>query len=91
MPLGDARLPSADGLLFRRMEKLYDREVPGLLAVHGPYISERFGFEKSSTPLMMATMITGNLRTLKTCANIPPLRRAQRDIDLRPELYTPLL
>src|SRR5215475_12158050 len=90
MPLDDIKLSFADGLLFRRMEKLYDREVPACSLFSGPYyFMEQLGFRKIiDTTFMMASMITGNPDAEDVRKYFRALRRAQRDIDLRPELYT---
>jgi hypothetical protein len=90
MPRDDIKLSFADGLLFRRMEKLYDREVPAASLFSGPYyFMEQLGFRKIiDTTFMMATMITGNPDREDLRKYFHALRKAQRDIDLRPELYT---
>ena len=90
MPHADISLSFADGLLFRRMEKLIDREVPAVSLFSGPYyFAEQLGFRKViDTTFMMASMITGNPDVGDVRRYFAALRRAQRDIDLRPELYT---
>ena len=90
MPHADISLSFADGLLFRRMEKLIDREVPAVSLFSGPYyFAEQLGFRKViDTTFMMASMITGNPDMGDVRRYFGTLRRAQRDIDLRPELYT---
>jgi hypothetical protein len=83
-------LSFADGMLFRRMELLIEGKVPAAALFSGPYyFAEQLGFRKIiDTTFMIATMISGNpdLEDLRKFFNA--LRRAQRDIDLRPELYT---
>jgi hypothetical protein len=90
MPISDMKLSYADGLLFSRMAKMYDRQVPAVSVFSGAYyFLEQMGFRKvMDTSFMMATAITGNpeLSDLRKFFNA--LRKAQRDIDLRPELYT---
>jgi hypothetical protein len=90
MPLSDINLSFADGLLFRRMEKLIDGEVPAVSLFSGPYyFAEQLGFRKViDTTFMMASMITGHPDPEDVKRYFGALRRAQRDIDLRPELYT---
>jgi hypothetical protein len=90
MPIADIRLSFADGLLFRRMEKLIDGEVPAVSLFSGPYyFAEQLGFRKViDTTFMMASMITGQPDPKDLRRYFDALRRAQRDIDLRPELYT---
>ena len=90
MPLGDIKLTFADGLLFRRMELAIDRKIPAVSLFSGPYyFLEQLGFRKViDTTFMMASMITGNPDPEDLRKYFRALRRAQRDIDLRPELYT---
>jgi len=90
MPLADIKLSFADGLLFRRMEKLIDGEVPACSLFSGPYyFAEQLGFRKViDTSFMMASMITGQPDPDDVRRYFAALRRAQRDIDLRHELYT---
>jgi hypothetical protein len=90
MPLDDIKLSFADGLLFRRMEKLFDREVQACSLFSGPYyFMEQLGFRKIiDTTFMMASMVTGNPDPEDLRKYFAALRKAQRDIDLRPERYT---
>jgi hypothetical protein len=90
MLMTDIRLSFADGLLFRRMEKLIDREVPAVSLFSGPYyFAEQLGFRKViDTTFMMASMITGQPDLEDVRRYFTALRRAQHAIDLRPELYT---
>ena len=90
MPIGDIKLSFAEGLLFRRMELLFDRKVPAASLFSGPYyLMEQLGFRKViDTTFMMASMITGTPDPEDIRKYFRALRRAQRDIDLRPELYT---
>jgi hypothetical protein len=90
MKLADINLSFADGLLFRRMEKLIDGEIPAVSLFSGPYyFAEQLGFRKViDTTFMMASMITGEPDLNDVRRYFAALRRAQRDIDLRPELYT---
>jgi len=83
-------LSFADGLLFRRMELLIDRKIPAASLFSGAYyFLEQLGFRKViDTTFMMATMITGEPDPADVRKYFAALRRAQRDIDLRPELYT---
>ena len=79
-----------DGLLFSRMELLIDRKVPAASLFSGPYyFAEQLGFRKIiDTTFMMASMVTGTPEPEDVRKYFRALRRAQRDIDLRPELYT---
>jgi hypothetical protein len=89
MPLSDIKLSFADGLLFRRLELAVDRKIPAVSLFSGPYyFLEQLGFRKViDTTFMMASMITGNPDPEDIRKFYRALRRAQRDIDLRPELY----
>jgi hypothetical protein len=90
MPLEDIKLSFADGLLFRRMERLIDREIEAASLFSGPYyFAEQLGFRKIiDSTFMMATMISGEPEPADVKKFFRALKRAQRDIDLRPELYT---
>ncbi len=78
-----------DGLLFARMEKLIDGEVPAASLFSGCYyFLDQLGFKKVlETTFMMAGMITGEPDADQIRKYYAALRRAQADIDLRPELY----
>ncbi len=56
----------------------------------GPYyFAEQLGFRKIiDTTFMIATMITGDTEPAQLRKYFRALQRAQRDIDLRPEIYT---
>jgi len=90
MPRGDIKLSFQDGLLFARMEALFDHKVPAAAVFSGPYyFLEQLGYRKIiDTTFMMASMITGEPDPEDVRKYFGALRRAQRDIDLRPELYT---
>jgi hypothetical protein len=72
------------------MELLIDRKVPAASLFSGPYyFVEQLGFRKNiDTTFMMASMITGTPDPEDVRKLFRALRRAQRDIDLRPELFT---
>ncbi|MBV9583295.1 MAG: hypothetical protein JO213_00235, partial [Alphaproteobacteria bacterium] len=57
LPLDQIKLSFADGLLFRRMELLIDREVPAASLFSGPYyFMEQLGFRKIiDSTFMMAS------------------------------------
>ncbi len=88
--LEEIKLSFNDGLLFSRMELLFDRKVPAATVFSGPYyFLEQLGYRKViDCTFMMASMITGNPAAGDVQKYFAALRRAQRDIDLRPELYT---
>jgi ABC-type nitrate/sulfonate/bicarbonate transport system substrate-binding protein len=90
LPRDQIKLSFADGILFSRMEKLVDRKVPAAALFSGPYyFLEQLGFRKIlDTTFMMASMLTGDPDPEDVRKYFRALRRAQRDIDLRPELYT---
>lgn len=84
------KLSFEEGLLFRRMESLVDRTAPAVALFSGPYyFAEQLGFRKVvDTTFMIATMITGDPDMEDVRKYFRALRRAQCDLDLRPELYT---
>ena len=86
----DIQLSVADGLLFSRMELLIDRKVPAASLFSGPYyFLEQLGFRKIiDTTFMMASLIQRDPDMENVRKYFRALRKAQRDIDLRPELYT---
>ena len=90
MPITDMNMSFNDGLLFARMEALIDGKTPACSAFSGPYyFLEQLGFRKViDTTFMMASMITGEPEAEDVAKYFRALRRAQHDIDLRPELYT---
>jgi hypothetical protein len=90
MPIADIKLAFADGLLFSRMAKLIDGEAPAVALFSGPYyFAEQLGFRKIiDTTFMIASMITGAPDPDDVRKYFKALRRTQRDIDLRPDLYT---
>ena len=90
LPRAEIKLSFGDGILFSRLEKLVDGQVPAAALFSGPYyFLEQLGFRKViDTTFMMATMITGTPDPEDLRKYFAALRRAQRDIDLRPELYT---
>lgn len=86
----DISLSFADGLLFRRMEKLIDGEVPAVSVFSGPYyFLEQLGFRKVlDTSFMMAAMVRENADPEDVEKYFRALRRAQRDLDLHAHRYT---
>ena len=78
-----------DGLTFSRLERLVDGETPAAsLFSGGYYFLHQLGFRKViETTFMMATMITGDPDPEDVEKYYRGLKRAQADIDLRPELY----
>src|SRR4029077_8255023 len=90
MDAKDIKLSFAEGILSGRMENLIDRKTPAAALFSGPYyFLEQLGFRKViDSTFMIATMLTGTPESEDVNKYFRALRRAQRDIDLRPELYT---
>jgi hypothetical protein len=86
----EIKLSFGDGLLFNRLDLAVDRKIPAVSLFSGPYyVCEQLGFRKiCDTTFMMAGMITGEPDMEDVRKYYRALRHAQRDIDLRPELYT---
>ena len=77
-------------MLFRRLEQLVDGQAPAVSLFSGPYyFAEQLGFRKViDTTFMIATMIHGDPDPEDLRKFFRALRRAQRDLDLRPDRYT---
>ena len=90
LPIEKINLSFADGLLFNRMELLIDGKVPAVSLFSGPYyFVEQLGFRKVvDTSFMMASMVADDADMTDVKKYFGALRKAQADIDLRPELYT---
>jgi ABC-type nitrate/sulfonate/bicarbonate transport system substrate-binding protein len=90
LPASEINLIFEDGMLFSRMERLIDGSSPAAALFNGPYyLAEQLGFRKViDTTFMIATMIKGSPDPEDIRRYFRALRSAQRDIDLRPELYT---
>ena len=90
MPADRINLSFKEGMLFGRMELLIDRRIPAAALFSGPYyFAEQLGFRKIiDTTFMISSMINGNPDPEDLRKYFNALKRAQRDIDLRPELYT---
>jgi hypothetical protein len=86
----EINLTFGDGLLFRRMELLLEGKIPAAHLFSAPYyVCEQLGFKKiCDATFMMAGMVTGDPDPEDLRKYYAALQRAQRDIDLRPELYT---
>ena len=89
MPQDQINLAYNHGMLFARMEKLFDGSSPACALFSGPYyFAEQLGFRKViDTTFMISTMITGNPDPEDLKKYFAALRRAQHDIDLRPDRY----
>jgi ABC-type nitrate/sulfonate/bicarbonate transport system substrate-binding protein len=90
LPLDRIHLSFSEGLLFHRMEQLIERKTPAAALFSGPYyFLEQLGFRKViDTTFMIAALITGHPDPEDVRKYFRALRRAQRDIDLRPDFYT---
>lgn len=90
LPPASINLSFNEGMLFKRMELLMEEKIPAATLFSGPYyFAEQSGFRKIiDTTFMIATMITGDADAEDIEKYFRALRRAQRDIDLRPERYT---
>ena len=90
MPKEQINLSFNDGMLFKRMELLLDGKIPAATLFSGPYyLAEQLGFRKvMDNTFMIATMIHGDPDPDDLRKYFTALKRAQRDLDLRPELYT---
>ncbi len=90
IPAEQIELSFSDGLLLKRMELLIDLKIPAASLFSGAYyFAEQLGFRKIiDTTFMMASLIVGDPHPEDVQKYFRALRRAQRDIDLRPELYT---
>lgn len=90
MPASEINLVFENGMLFSRMERLIEGKSPAAALFNGPYyLAEQLGFRKIvDTTFMIAAMIKGEPDPEDIRRYFRALRLAQRDIDLRPELYT---
>ena len=90
LPRDKINLTFEDGMLFRRLELLIDGKSRAAALFSGPYyLVEQLGFRKViDTTFMIAAMINGEPDPEDVRRYFRALKRAQRDIDLRPELYT---
>lgn len=83
-------LSFAEGMLFKRLDNLLDGKSQASTLFSGPYyLAEQLGYRKIiDTTFMIASMITGSPDKDDLKRFYRALKRAQRDIDLRPERYT---
>ena len=90
MPADRITLTFEDSMLFNRLGKLLDGTSQAACLFNGPYyFAQQLGFRKvADTTFMIAAMIKENHEAADVRRYFRALRRAQRDIDLRPELHT---
>jgi len=90
MAADQIKLSFGEGMLFGRMEAFIDGRAPACTLFSGPYyFAEQLGFRKViDNTFMIGAMLNGDPDPEDVRRYYRALRRAQRDIDLRPELYT---
>jgi ABC-type nitrate/sulfonate/bicarbonate transport system substrate-binding protein len=99
MPIDRMNLSFNDGMLFKRLERLIDGQAPAVALFSGPYyLAEQLGFRKVIDTTFMITTFVGATHGEPDPPDPPDpedvrrffraLKRAQRDIDLRPDRYT---
>jgi hypothetical protein len=90
MPADKINLNFGDGMLFKRLDNLLEGKSPASTLFSGPYyLAEQLGFRKViDCTFMIAMMIHGDPDPEDLKKFFRALKRAQRNIDLRPELYT---
>ena len=90
LPHDRIKLSFEEGMLFRRLELFLAGQSPAVALFNGPYyFAEQLGFRKViDNTFMIAAMINGDTQPEDIRKYFRALRKAQRDIDLRPERYT---
>ena len=90
MPLEKINLSFEDGMLFSRMEHLINGDIQAASLFSGPYyFAEQLGYRKiMDSTFMIAGSIGANADSSDVTKYYDALKKAQRQIDLRPELYT---
>ena len=90
LPRDQIALSYEEGMLFRRLELFLAGQSPAVSLFNGPYyLAEQLGFRKViDTTFMIAAMLNGTPEPDDIRKYFRALQRAQRDIDLRPDLYT---
>jgi hypothetical protein len=83
-------LSFAEGMLFARLDRLLDGTSTASTLFSGPYyLAEQLGYRKVlDVTFMITTMVTGDPDPENLRKYFSALRRAQKDIDLRPDRYT---
>jgi hypothetical protein len=89
-PKDQINLSFEEGMLFGRMEAFFQGRAQAANLFGGPYyFAEQLGYRKIiDTTFMIGAMVNGDPDIEDIKRYFRALRRAQRDIDLRPELYT---
>ena len=90
MPRDRINLSFGEGMLFKRLDNLLEGKSQASTLFSGPYyLAEQLGYRKViDTTFMIASMVTGTPEAEDLKKFYKALKRAQRDIDLRPERYT---
>ncbi|MDB5461082.1 MAG: hypothetical protein JWO72_2823 [Caulobacteraceae bacterium] len=90
LPRDQINLSYAEGMLFKRLDNLIEGRSQAASLFSGPYyLAEQLGFRKIlDSTFMIASMVTGDPSPEDLGKFYRALKRAQRDIDLRPDLYT---
>jgi hypothetical protein len=90
LPADRINLNFGDGMLFKRLDNLLEGRSQASTLFSGPYyMAEQLGFRKiMDSSFMIASMVTGDPDPEDLQKFYRALKRAQRDIDLRPDLYT---
>jgi hypothetical protein len=90
LPADQINLNFNDGMLFSRLDNLLSGKSPASTLFSGPYyFAEQLGYRKViDATFMITTMINGNPDPDDVRKFFRALKRAQRDIDLRPDRYT---
>jgi len=90
LPASAINLSFEDGMLFHRLEQLIEGKRPAVALFNGPYyLAEQLGFRKViDTTFMIAAMVKEAPDPEDIRRYFRALKSAQRDIDLRPDLYT---
>jgi hypothetical protein len=90
MPLDQINLSYKEGMLFSRMDLLFEGKIPGLHAVLRAVLLRRAARFPQSDRLHLHDGLDDHRRAGPEDVRkfFRALKRAQRDIDLRPELYT---
>jgi len=90
LPRDRINLSFGEGMLFKRLDNLLEGRSQASTLFSGPYyLAEQLGYRKIiDTTFMIASMVTGTPSREDLKRFYDALKRAQRDIDLRPERYT---
>ncbi|MEE9427149.1 MAG: hypothetical protein V3V25_03275 [Paracoccaceae bacterium] len=90
MSAGDINLSFENGMLFKRMDDLINGEIQAAALFSGPYyFVEQLGFRKIiDSTFMIAGSVSADADPDDVRKYYSALRKAQAQIDLRPELYT---